>query len=365
MAQSRFGVLGLFGLAVVACGGSDDAPAPPATPAPAPAPVPAPAPTAGAAMPPTPESCANAQPPAARPPTEASRVLDGLDSGSTPEQLRAALARVDALIAASPSDASAHYVRGVLLGALDEPAAARFAAYERAFTLDTTDAEAAYNAGAVRGAVGDDEGAAQWFERAVLVAPGHTDAQYNLGQASYNLGRHARALDAFLCARAQTPEPFDETKKVAQALHALGRFEEALAARHEMWRIRRESAHPRFARMSEAVIDQLRVEGHLVMISETAPPDAEPDLRYLYVARAYVEEGSPPVQQVQLETSAVARELGTAALIGYQQGTTHSTTSIAFTQLPTYAEVRPTLVDVIGRLLRGESVPAAASSSPR
>lgn len=315
-------------------------------------------------MPPTPASCAAAQPTPPRPSTPASAILGELDQSSTPDQLNHALSRVSAILAANDADADAHYVRGVLLGALGAPPPQRLVEYERAFTLDPRFADAAYNAGSAHGALGDHERAIAWFERAVSVAPDHTDAQYNLGQSAYNLGRFERALDAFLCARAQTPEPFDETKKVVQCLHALGRFAEAGAAREAMWGIRRGSSHPRLARMTEAVIDQLRVENHLVMVSETAPPAVEPDLRYVYVARAYVREGSPPVAQVQLETSAVVRELGTAALIGYQQGPTHATTRIGFTAMPTYEQVRPTLEDVIGRLLRGEPVAAGASSTP-
>lgn len=361
---------GLLLFVLVGCGTVDDTPPSPPAPAPTvPTPVPtppspAPAPTQANNLPPTPASCASVTPAAPRADTDASRIFSTLDRSSSPEEIRAALTRVDALVAANGADADAHYVRAVLLGALQAPPEPRFAAYERAFALDPGFGDAAYGAGVVRSAMGDHAGALAWFERAVAVDPSRADAQYNLGQASYNLGRYERALEAFLCARALTPEPFDETKKVVQALHALGRFDEAVAARHELWRIRQTARDPRLAQLREAVIDQLQVHGHLVMVSETAPPDVEPDLRYLYIARAYVREGTPPVQQVQLETSAVAREMGTAALIGYQQGNGHATTRIGFTTLPTYQQVRPTLEDVIGRLLRNEPLPTGASSRP-
>jgi hypothetical protein len=129
--------------------------------------------------------------------------------------------------------------------------------------------------------------------------------------------------------------------------------------RAEMWRV--QGSSPRFAEVTETVIDQLEVEGRKVMISETRPPATEPDLRYVYIARAY--DGRRVLHQVQLETSAVAREMGTAALLGITDGAQHRTLG-GFQTMPTYEDARPALTDLLGRLLRGEPVEAAASSAP-
>lgn len=146
------------------------------------------------------------------------------------DELDAALAQFDTLLARDPENAAAWLNRGLVLqhrkrwdearaayrraAELREGYAAAWynlgklearlerypdaaAAYARALEKDPQHAKAAVSLGVVRGALGDDEGAVAAFRRAVAIAPNDASAHFNLGLALRRQGALQEAITAY------------------------------------------------------------------------------------------------------------------------------------------------------------------------
>jgi tetratricopeptide (TPR) repeat protein len=253
------------------------------------------------------------------------------------------LAEIDGEIAGAPGLAVNHYVRGWLLshlGRLEEAAGA----YDRAVEIDPTFADAYYNAGVVFAELGRVEEALKRWYAASDVDPKHVDAYYNAGQAHYNRKEFAQALDRWSRARAQAPDDFDIAKKILQAHNALGDRTAAAKARETVFRLWRASADPDVRRLTEYVFDQFEVGGTHVYAYETFEPEG--DLYYVYTFRVAGSNGKL-AGSVQLESSAIIREMGTPYILGVTTGSRHETLPHRFKSLPAYDTLKPIVTKII------------------
>jgi tetratricopeptide (TPR) repeat protein len=253
------------------------------------------------------------------------------------------LSEIDREIASAPRLAVNHYVRGWLLshlGRLEESVVA----YDRAVEIDPKFADAYYNAGVVLADLGRTEEALKRWYAATEADPKHVDAYYNAGQVHYNRKEFAKALDRWSKARALAPDDFDIAKKVLQAYNALGDRGAAAKARETVFQIWRTSNNPGVRRLTEYVFDQFDVGATHVYAYETFEPKG--DMYYVYTFRVAGANGKL-AGSVQLESSAVIREMRTPYILGVTTGNRHETLSQSFKALPTYDTLRPIVTKII------------------
>ena len=253
-----------------------------------------------------------------------------------------ALAAIDAEIAKQPKEALGHFVRGKILTRLGRDADS-LAAYDEAVRLDAKLANAQYNAGIVLGRLGRKKEAAERFDLALEIEP-LPDAAYNAGQAYYDLKDFETALKRFERAHKLAPGDFDSARKVMQAQMALGREKDAWKTRETVLKIWKKSSDPAVRQRRDYVLEQFEIGGLHVMAAETLAPAEE--LAYIYTFKVYGAQDKL-LGSVQLETSAVIREMGWPYLMGVSKPKSHQATGIGFKSLPRYSEVRETAVKLI------------------
>jgi tetratricopeptide (TPR) repeat protein len=257
---------------------------------------------------------------------------------------------IDGAVQENPGSGLLQFVRGRLMsqaGRSDEA----LANYDMATALDPTLADAWYNAGVLLAEANRLDEALVRFQRTVEADPEHIDALYNAGQVNYNLGRFQPAMEAWQRAQMLAPQDFDILKKVLQCQNALGLYSDAEATRTallELWRI---SPDPSVRALTEYVFDQFDVSGQHVFAFENLTPGG--DLYYLYTFSTTMSDGRP--FSVNLESSAVITEMGTPYVVGIDAADgRHITTGPFYAELPAYADLKPVIIDTIGRVLRGE-----------
>lgn len=187
------------------------------------------------------------------------------------EVMQAALRDIDSLIAHSPSEATAHYVRGSIQSHLKNTDAS-VAAYRRAVELDPSFVDARYNLGVVLADADRKEEALAEWEATLRVDPTCIDAAYNAGQVNYDLGRFAAALEQWRIAQKTTPNDFQVARKVLQALNALGRKEEAEGARQQVLRIKRDKLDDAVRDAPEYCFDQIMIGSLRIFAYESFDP---------------------------------------------------------------------------------------------
>jgi Flp pilus assembly protein TadD len=300
-----------------------------------------------------------AAPPNDRVAREGEEFLRAFDSGAA-GAVAAREAAVRTWAAGHADHPVAHFVLGRMFSALGRRDEA-LASYARALGLAPGLAEAEYNTGVVLGEAGRTADAIVHFERATAIAPDDFDAHYNAGMAHYLRGAYDRALGHWCACRRITPDSFDAAKKVVQALHGLGRFADAERARAAARNVRARSAETRVRQLRSYVIDQRRVGDEDVMVEEVLEP-GPPSLQHFY--SFICTRGSTRTRTVTLESSAVIRERGVAAVVGVElPNGSHATTNIGFRTMPTYQALRPAVDALIARLQRGDTSAIGASSA--
>jgi tetratricopeptide (TPR) repeat protein len=202
------------------------------------------------------------------------RLRDGIDAH---EHDRAALEQdlkaVEALLEANADDSDAVFLRGRVLGFLDQPEAA-IASYRRAAELSKDLAPLArYNIGCIYGDLGKHADAMAEWESVLLLDPTHEDAHYNLGQNYYLDGRFELARKHWEAVKKKTPDNFQVARKMVQIYWALGRETDAMKAREDVYRIRRDGLDPE-AKADAWCFDQLVLPGGRVYAYETFEPAA-------------------------------------------------------------------------------------------
>ena len=273
---------------------------------------------------------------------EAYTIVENAQLQNTELAYLQAIEQIDLLIATEPGHPPNYYARGLLTSGLGRYQEA-VDAYQTAVTLDPDFADAHYNGGVVLTYLMREAEAIDWFVAATVAEPTMIDAYYNAGQVYYNLGQYESALAQWALARAVAPDDFDVVKKVMQAQIASGLFDDAWVTRDDLFRIWRTSPYPEINSMVDYVFDQFDVDGQWIYAFETFEPAG--DLYYVYVFE--VTHNGDIVRTVALESSAVIREMGSPFVIGIQEETSHYNTGIFFSELPTYQELRPVIIDVI------------------
>jgi tetratricopeptide (TPR) repeat protein len=259
-----------------------------------------------------------------------------------PGALDKGLADLDALVGRQPGQAAAHYARGWVLSRLGRADAA-VAAYDKAFELDKRLADAPYNAGVVLARAGKQKDAAVYFDRALGADPTHVDAAYNAGQSYYDTKQFATAADRWTTAFQLAPDDFNAAKKIVQAYMALGNDVEAMKAREKVFALKTAAKDPQLAKMKSYVFDQFDVGKYHIYVYEAF--DTSGDLAYVY--QFQVTERDRPLGSVNLETSAVIRELGQPYVLGMDKGGRHTSFSETWKKLPAYKLVKDEAVKKI------------------
>lgn len=141
----------------------------------------------------------------------------------------AAVAPLQALLAAAPDHAQALHLLGIALGQLGRFDDA-LALLQRAAALQPGEAAVHNNLGNTLAGCERDAEAIEAFDRALALQPGHAMAWRNRGAALRRLGRLGDALDSFERALAIDPGFVDALTGKSEALDMLGRRQESIAA---------------------------------------------------------------------------------------------------------------------------------------
>jgi tetratricopeptide (TPR) repeat protein len=237
-----------------------------------------------------------------------------------PKALAKALVDIDALIATSPNDPDAHYVRGWVLSRSGKAEVA-VTAYDRAFELDPKFSAALYNAGVVLVNLGRAKEALDYFDRALKIDPKNLDAAYNAGQLHYDQKSFAKAAASWEVAAKLQPEDFQTAKKLVQAYVALGNAAKIKKARDRVFALRKATKDPQLAKLTSYVYDQFDVGKYHIYVYEAF--DLSGDLAYAYEFRVTLADS--PIGSVNLETSAIIREQGVQFILGMNKGDVHTT----------------------------------------
>ena len=99
------------------------------------------------------------------------------------------------------------------------------------------------------------------------------------------------------------------------------------------------------------VIDQFEVGDKHVYASETLTWDEE--MQYVYVFS--VTQNDRTLRTVQLETSAILREMGHYGLMGMNEGQTHAQLGVGFDEEPSYEALRPVAKELIADIEAGRA----------
>lgn len=269
--------------------------------------------------------------------------------------VEATLGELRAQAETHPNHALTAYAEGRLLSRLEDSEGA-IRAYERAIRAHPGFGSALYNLGVVLVGLGRAQDATDAFQRALAVEPGNVDAWYNLAQVHYLAQNFDDALYEWGCALILEPRDFGIQKKIVQAHHALGDFAAALALRQELRAQWQAGQAPEGTR--SMVIDQLLVGEERVFVQENLIQD--PEMDYVYVFACTV--AGQTVRTVQLESSAVLRELGQDSVMGMDADGTHTTFRVGFRQRPSYQELRPVARQLIEQIQAGSAEVGASSS---
>lgn len=251
-----------------------------------------------------------------------------------------------------PSMADAWFERGRMRSAQGHKDEA-LADYHRAIQLNPAHSGALYNIGVIFADAGKDEEALAFFEKSQAADPNNADAFFNAGQVHQNHHRPKEALAMFLAAANLAPEDLNILKKVVQAHFALEQYDQAQPFQARLLAVREKSADPKVREMREYCFDQFDVGDLHVLAYETF--DKSGDLYYQYTFKVTGADGN--VQRtINLETSAVDRELGTPYLLGADEGRVHRTYTAGWKALPAYGELKPVVIQAIeGKLSVGAS----------
>jgi tetratricopeptide (TPR) repeat protein len=151
-----------------------------------------------------------------------------VDALTAAGQGEAALARLQAAVAAAPDLGVAHCRLGGLWRRRNQPEAA-LAAYRRALIAEPGDVEALHGASAVLRDTGRPAEALGLARRALALAPHDPWRQVQLGNVLSRLGRSAEAAEAYQAALARDPALPGVAAALAGQMAALGRPAEAAA----------------------------------------------------------------------------------------------------------------------------------------
>jgi tetratricopeptide (TPR) repeat protein len=215
--------------------------------------------------------------------------------------------------------------------------------------------DAPYRAGLRESEAGRHARAAAFWAQAVRLDPAHVNAHYNLAQHHQLRGDPRLQLQHFLAAGRLQPSDAEIAKKVLQSYHRTGDVARAAAARQRLLALIRSGRDPATRSWREFCFDQFLSGADRVLAYETLNPTGD----LVYHFRFRVEHAGKVVRSINVESSAVARELGTPYLLGESSGGRHRTFPIGWKVLPPYPELKATVL----RVLAGQ-VAAGASSSP-
>ena len=129
-----------------------------------------------------------------------------------------------------------------------------------------------------------------------------------------------------------------------QTYHALSDSAAAARAREAVFQLWRTTGDASVRRLREYVFDQFDVGPTYVYACETFEPKG--DLYYVYTFKVAGPDGKL-AGSVQLESSAVIREMGTPFVLGVTTGSGHETLKQFFKESPAYDTLRPIVVKVV------------------
>jgi tetratricopeptide (TPR) repeat protein len=275
---------------------------------------------------------------------EARAILEkAIANKQQPDELKSALAQLEALANRSAPDSLTEYARGWVLSHLERPDDA-IAAYRRSIGLDDNLSEAHYNLGVLLGKKGAPEDALRSYAEALRVDPKHVDAAYNAAQVNYNLERYGAALEKWRLAQKLAPDDSQIARKIVQVQNALGLWEEAAIARDNLRRILREQLDPAAKNVTRYCFDQVPLEAGRVFAYE-----------YIETAKA-----APRVYQFVITDVSQGKTLAEMELSA-SEGSRHLLRVIKpadkfppreFTDLPPWRELKPVVRELARALLQ-------------
>ncbi|MHC4223574.1 MAG: tetratricopeptide repeat protein, partial [Planctomycetota bacterium] len=220
------------------------------------------------------------------------------------------------------------------------------AAYEKVCELDPKRARAHFDAGNVLSEMGRLEESLKHYLKTVELDSRAVDAYYNAGQTLYLLKRFEAAYRMWLKVAEFTPDDMQIHKKLVQACYGMGAFDKSGPHRKKLFDLRNSTPRTR-KEIQEYCFDQFEAGDDRVFAYETF--DKTGDLYYHYTFKVVSPDGE--IQRtVNIESSAVARELGALFMLGEDEKGVHRTYH-GFKKLPPYPELKKEILKVIERKL--------------
>ena len=237
-----------------------------------------------------------------------------------------------------PKVARYQFELGRILQFLKRPKEA-LVAYRKACELDKNHGTANTKAGNVLAGLDRPEEARKHYEAAIAIDGKQLEARYNLGQLHYNAKRFAEALAQWKAVHEVDANDFGVNKKIVQALYAVDKFKDAAPYREKLFALRKKmKKQPR-----DFCFDQFDAGKFRVFAYERFEKSG--DLYYHFVFKVMDAHGKT-VRTVNLESSAVTREMGVAYILGGNESDgSHHQFGPMWKKMPEYAALRKMVVD--------------------
>ncbi len=212
------------------------------------------------------------------------------------------------------------------------------ATYKKALAVEETHAGAHQSLGILLTHTAAKDEAVKHLERALELDESLLLARYNVGLQHYLVGRFAKARAHWQAGAKQAPDDFGMHKKLIQAHYALGQYAEASVVRKRLLAIRAKLEK----KPKEFCFDQFAMGTSRIMAFEQF--DTSGDLVYLYVFRVVGADGKI-TRRVNLETNAVAKELGGGWVLGITENDgSHTTLGPWWKKIPPYPALKEQVI---------------------
>lgn len=227
--------------------------------------------------------------------------------------------------------------------------------FDKALQHDPTHASAMFYLGGLASDRGEHALAAQLWERSLALKPDSIETRLNLGQYHQSYGDPKKSLEHYLAVAAIEPDDVNVLKKVMQAYYRLGDLEAAQPYRRTLLDVIASSKDSETRAIQEFCFDQFDVANGRFYVYETVAKEGP--LFYWYTFKLVDKHGAV-IKTINLESSAVLKDMDTVFMLGQNEGPVHITYGVAFKSLPEYLELKKLVLQAN----EGKLKPAASST---
>ncbi|WP_165782595.1 tetratricopeptide repeat protein [Leptospira neocaledonica] len=217
--------------------------------------------------------------------------------------------------------------------------------------------------GAIYAEKGQLSKAKDYFLKALEIDPEDLRANYSLAGIYFSEGDLVKSQKYFEICYKLDPENYATVSYLIENLYRQEKFEEAEKYKRRLLQIRNSSKDPRITNLKYFRFDTFPIKEFVIVAQESFSKTG--DLYYYYVFSVFDKSGKH-LKNINLESSAILKENGLKYIIGMdliEDGNSkHSTSNIAYPELPTYFELKSVLTEILEGKVK---FPYSSSASPK